>query len=56
MSTEPEPTYVAVTVTCATDGCENAGVAITLTMPDTAGAAVVCGVCGADLGPSVRRS
>lgn len=40
-----EPTMVDLTLTCTTEGCGNAGVPITLTVPDTVTAAQ-CGACG----------
>jgi hypothetical protein len=45
-TTEPleEPVLVTRSVTCHTDGCGNAGIAIALSM--TEDAAVACGVCG----------
>lgn len=48
---DEEPTMVDLTLTCTTEGCENQGVPITLSVPDyiTTG---MCGACGNAITPS----
>lgn len=46
---ETEQTFSPVTVTCGTDGCGNAGIAIEVLRPDDNPGAVVCGACGQEI-------
>lgn len=42
----PEIAYRDATLTCHTDGCGNAGVAIEMQIEDVPEPAAVCGACG----------
>jgi hypothetical protein len=44
MTEEQEPTFLEMTVTCRTPGCDNADVPLVLTVVQPP--YVVCGVCG----------
>ena len=45
MSETPEPAFVSRVFTCHTEGCGNAGLPVTLTVPEDLGGAA-CGACG----------
>jgi hypothetical protein len=56
MSSEAvEPTIVSATVVCATQGCVNVGIPITLDVPEDV-AAYVCGACSQRIDDVVVRS
>lgn len=42
-------TFITVTVTCGTDGCENEGITLTIDVPDIPNPQIICGPCGAPL-------